>query len=804
MLDRSDASFNPRSGDARTGRSEASDFSEISRIHHAGRRSRSYASGGGANSPANAPKECKEMNSIAYKSSGSIFALAACLLAPAALHAQTPQSPQAQQPAPAPAPAEGAQPAPAAPPGVVVVRGARSEVIATPDRVSFNVANDLQVQTGTLADALRAVPGVEVDVQGNVSLRGDPGVTILIDGRPSAMLRGDNRGQVILSMPSSQIERVEVITNPSADMSPEGSGGVINLVSRQARQNTRSATVRANLGGEGRGTINLNGAMSRSGLTVTGDLGYRRFTGTAGAVQLRERRDPATGNFISSRQDSELDNTNAFASARFAVDYDLDPRNRLSTEISYREGTGEVERSDLFTNQNAAASFDRTSEIDLRQAGYGGRLSWRRTLSGRGHEFVADLEAEDVAMRRAVDALTSFGSGAQNFEEIRNEIDREDYSLKLDYKRPTGADESINIGYQGNVRTSAFDFTGAFGPAPDALVPSPGLTNAFGYDETIHALYGTYRFKLGELDTQAGLRLEQVETELDQITDQVRFERSYFRAYPTLHLSYEISDQFSTRASYSRRIQRPSAQDLNPYTIYLDALNLRRGNPFLLPEVTDSFELGLQHRKSGTFYSATGFYRRSTGGVTDVISDAGNGVFLTTRANLATATRVGAELIANGRITPKLTYNASATLMWHEIDPRIGGVSDPRSITTGTIRTNLSWQPTPNDFFQLNANYAGRQLLPQGYRESGPVLNLGYRRKVNDRLSLLVTAQDVFDSARQEVVFETPDLRDRIEQRGPGRIVFVGISYSLRGSTGRQRQEPGFDFQQPGGTDTPQ
>ncbi|HEX8642567.1 MAG TPA: TonB-dependent receptor [Allosphingosinicella sp.] len=742
------------------------------------------------------------MKSSEYRACGSALALAACLLLPSELQAQAPQG---QQPPASPGPAPAPPASPDGPPGTTtVVTGTRSEVIATPDRVSFNVANDLQVQTGTLADALRAVPGVEVDVQGNVSLRGDPGVTILVNGRPSAMLRGDNRGQVILSMPSSQIERVEVITNPSADMSPEGSGGVINLVTRQARPNSRSASVRANLGGEGRGTVNLNASSSADGLTVTGDLGYRRFTGSSEVLQLRSRRDPATGSFIDSRRESDQDSTNTFGSARVAVEYDLDPRNRLSSELGYRRGTGETEIFDVFTGPNAAASFERSSDVGFRQRGLGGRLSWRRTLPGSGHELVADLEAEDIAMRRSVDALTTSGAGQTSVERIRNAIDREDYSLKLDYKRPTGADQSINLGYQGNSRSSAFDFTGAFGPTPNALVPAPGLTNTFAYDERIHAVYGTYRFKLGDLDTQAGLRFEQVDTSFDQITDGLRFERGYFRAYPTLHLNYGLSEEQTLRASYSRRVQRPSPLDLNPYTIYLDAQNLRRGDPNLLPEVTDSFELGVQHRESGTFYSLTGFYRRSTGGVTDIVSDVGGGVFLTTRANLATATRLGAELIANGRLTPTLTYNASATLLRHRIDARIGGVPDPRAITTGTVRANLSWQPSPSDFFQLNANYVGRQLLPQGYRESGPVLNFGYRRKVNDRLSLLVTAQDVLDSGRQEIVFDTPDLRDRVEQRGPGRIVLFGISYNLQGTPGRQRQEPGFDFQQPATTDTPQ
>jgi outer membrane receptor protein involved in Fe transport len=472
--------------------------------------------------------------------------------------------------------------------------------------------------------------------------------------------------------------------------------------------------------------------------------------------------------------------------------------------VSYREGAGEAERFDLFSSQNAGGSFERTSQTRLRQRGVGGRLSWRRTLPGTGHEFVADLEAEGVRMRRAVDALSIFAAGASRVERIRNAIDREDYTLKLDYKRPTGADQSINIGYQGDSRSSAFDFTGAFGPAEGALVPSPGLTNAFAYDETIHAWYGTYRFKRGKLDTQAGLRLEQVDTRFNQITDALRFKRDYLRLYPTLHLNYELSREQALRASYSRRIQRPSPQDLNPYTIYLDALNLRRGNPFLLPEITDSFEFGFQHRKSGNFYSATAFYRRSTGGVTDLLSDLGDGFFLTTRANLASARRLGAEFVANGKLSKTLSYNASATVQWHEIDARTGGISAPRSLVTGTMRGNLSWQPTPKDFFQLNANYAGRQLLPQGYRQSGPVLNLGYRRKVNDRLSLLVTGQDVLNSARQEAVFETANLRERVEQRGPGRIVLFGISYNFGGTTGRKRQEPGFDFQQPSTGDTPQ
>lgn len=711
----------------------------------------------------------------------SIIALAAALVAPA--FAQT-------QPAP-----PAGKPPPAGRTNDVVVTGTRAEVVGSPDRTSFSVANDLQVQNGTLADALRAVPGVEVDLQGNVSLRGDPGVTILIDGRPSAILKGDNRGEVILSMPAGRVEQVEVMTNPSAANSPEGSAGIINLVTRQARKDMTTGTVRATAGLEGRGAINLSGSHNAGGLTLTGDLGYRRFTGDSELVQLRSRLDPATGAFVDSRLDAELRQRNAFASARVGLEYDLDKKNRISADLTYRDGRGENDRLDLFAAAAPASSYERDSEIHMRQRGPSAHASWRRTLAGKDHEFAADVEIERGRLRREVEAFTDVAAGADFAERIRNAARRAEDNVKLDYKRRLGEESTVNLGYQGSFQRTEFDYSGARGPGFGSLVPIPGLTNSFDYDLAIHALFGTFLFPVGKLDAQAGLRLEQVETALDQVTDAVRFERDYFRAYPTLHLGYALNKRQQLKASYSRRIQRPSPQDLNPYTFYIDPQNLRRGNPALLPEVTDSFELGWQHRKAGAFYSLTGFYRRSRGGVTDILSDLGGGIFLTTRANLASAERAGVEAIANGKLSKTLTYNASATLLRTEIDPRPGGISARRSGTSATARVNLSWQPSKKDFFQLNAAYAGRQLLPQGHRSSGPVLNLGYRRKVNDRLSLLVTGQDVLGTAKQVIVFDTPTLRDRFEQRGIGRVILLGLTYNLGDRNPKRRQEPQFDFQ---------
>lgn len=719
---------------------------------------------------------------------GSMIAAAAALAAPSISQAQT--SPRTAPPA-KPAGDKSNE---------LVITGKRSDVIASPDRLSFNVSNDLNVQTGTVADALRAVPGVEVDLEGRVSLRGDSGVTILIDGRPSAMMRGESRGDVLLAMPAGQIERVEVITNPSAAMSPEGSGGVINLVSKQARKDTTSGTVRATLGTQGRGGLNLSGAHSGGGLTVTGDLGYRRFTGESDATQARSRFDPATSAFVSSRQDSVSDITQAGRNARLGIDYDLDKKNRLSTELSYREANMEMERSDRFVSQDPLAAYTRDSDARMSNRGLAARTSWRRNF-GSGHELVADLEYENSRFRRQIDAATTIGlpGAAPGFERITNQGIRDEYGVKLDYKRPMGEGQSLNAGYEFDLARNDFDFTGARGPSFGALLPVAGLTNMFEYDQAIHALYGTYQFDLGKFDFQPGLRVEQVETMITQVAAGAPVQADYFRIYPTLHLGYELSATQKLRGSYSRRIQRPSPPDLNPYTLYIDPLNLRRGNPGLRPEVTDSFELAWQLRDKGTFYSLTGFYRRSSGGVTDVVTDLGGGVFLTTRDNLATAKRAGIEAIANGKLSKTLSYNVSGTFLWNEIDPRATGFSAPRSGTTGTIRANMTWQPTAKDFFQLNGFYSGNQLLAQGYRQSGGILNLGYRRKFNDRFSLVLTGQNVLDTARQTLVIETPTIRDRITQQGTGRIFMLGLTYNLGSQSGRRRADTGIEFDQGAG-----
>jgi outer membrane receptor protein involved in Fe transport len=703
-------------------------------------------------------------------------------------------------PAPVPAPqarGEGQQARPERPGQPIVVTGSRPQVIDAPDRLSFNVSNDLGAQSGSLADALRNVPGVEVDLQGQVSLRGDPGVTILIDGRPSAMLRGEGRGDALLSMPANQIERVEVITNPSAAMSPEGSGGVINLITRKQRQAGTNGTVRANIGAKGRGNVSLNVSRNAPGLTITGEAGFRRFTNEIEVEQERERILPGGGTAIS-RQESQFDNVAVASNARIGVEHDLNKTNRLTGEVSFRRGDIESEREERYVGNALEPGFDRLSEQDMSQRILSLRSSWRRTLPGKDHGLTVDLEHDRGGMSRTIDGRTLGASFPTSFERIENDVDRNDSRAKLDYKKPLGEGRSLNLGYEYEQANAEFDFSGSRGPSETALVVQPGLTNQFDYRQDVHALFGTVQLNRGKWEFQPGLRLEQVNLDLDQRTDGTEYEQDYLRLYPTLHVGRSIGERTKLRASYSRRIQRPGPLDLNPFTFYIDPRNVRRGNPELKPEVTDAFELGWQYRKDATFLSLTGFYRRSKDGFTDVLSLIDDGVLLTSRANLGSGERLGVDAIVNGRLAKQLTYNLSGTVQRWTLDADgLGGFGEVSDVV-GSVRGSMTWQPTAKDFVQLSGNWQGKQLLPQGYRNLGPIVNFGYRRKVNEQLSLLVTGQDILGTARQKIVIRTPSFRDTLDFKVNARALFLGLSYNFGGTNGRRRPE-GFDFD-PGAT----
>lgn len=750
----------------------------------------------------------------------SLPALAAPLAAQAQTAAQTPapaapaapqspaQSPaQSQTPAQTPAPAaEGEAPAEPEEPttvGELTVTARNTDIRTSIDSISYSLAEDLQATTGSLADALRNIPSVDVDPQGNVSLRGDSSVTILVDGRPSGVLSGPGRAQALLQLPADQYARIEVMTNPSAAYSPEGSGGVINLISkpRAPRPGVQTTgSVRVNVGDDNRWNAGVSGSWQRDRLTLSGDVSYRSDPTELSFDSVRQQLDPATGAVVATtRVDQPVASDSTGSVLRATAEYRLTERTSITGELRGVSFGGDGTASQLSERRNAAGTVvnayrrDGASEFDFQNWGATARVVHR--FDDAGHEWSNELRYDRNLNESGGGSRTQFltPAGPDLFERTRQETDQVTLGLTSAYVRPTADGGRVRLGYELTDQRPDQETELRRGATAGGVTIVPGLSNRFEAQQTVHALYGTWERPLTEkLSAQAGLRLEQADIEINDLTGGLSASQDYFRAYPTGHIQYALSDTQSLRASYSRRIQRPQPAQLNPFVSYVDPLNLSSGNPDLEPQETDSFEAMWQMRSGQNFYQVTAYLRDTDKAFTQVVTDVGGGVLLNRPENLGGRRDTGVEVTAAGRLHATLRYNAGFNVFHSEIDA--GGLpgSSDRSDTLASGRVSLNWQPTPEDFLQVSAFWQGEQLLAQGTREAGGMLNLGYRRKLTEKLSLNVTARDILNTFSTTTIYETPAFREELDQDIRLRAFYIGLSYAF--GSGPRRQPEQFDF----------
>ena len=739
-----------------------------------------------------------------------LFLLAATALAVPAASALAQTAPA---PAPAPAAAQSRPGTPQQTPDdeattvdEVTVTARTTDVRTSIDSISYSLADDLQASTGSLADALRNVPSVDVDPQGNVSLRGDGNVTILVDGRPSGVLSGEGRAQALQQLQADQYARIEVMTNPSAAYSPEGSGGVINLITKPSapRPGTVSTgSVRANIGDEGRWNLGLSGSQTRGRLTLSGDLGVRHDTVTQEVDRNRERLDPASGVFLPSRQTQDIEFDSDGFYGRLGMDYRITDKTQLTLEGRGSSFENIGDGVELFEGRNAAGAVTSASRRDtgvdqsFTNGGVTARLLHR--FDDQGHEWTNEVRMDqgENALELMTAAQPTTPVGPASFERVNNDGAFTIMALTSAYVRPIGEAGKLRLGYELEIRQPEQDNAVRRGATLAGLALVPTLTNRFEAEQTVHALYATFERPFTEkLSAQFGLRLEQADVELNQITSGVRASQDYFRAYPTAHLSYQLSETQSLRGSYSRRIQRPQPFQLNPFVSYVDPLNLRSGNANLEPQETDAFEAMWQMRAGQTFYQATAYYRDTTKAFTEVASDIGGGVLLTRPENLGARTDTGVEVVANGRLHSTLRYNASLNVFRQEIDASGIPGATSASGTQVSGRLALNWQPTADDFVQISGLWNGESLLAQGRRESGGMVNLGYRRKLTETVAFQMTVRDLLNEFGDVTTYDTPTFRDRTERLFAGRAAYIGLTWTF-GSGPRRQQDPQFDFAGP-------
>jgi ferric enterobactin receptor len=502
----------------------------------------------------------------------------------------------------------------------VEVWAEKSQMQLSLDKKIFNVGKDLTNAGGTAEDILDNVPSVTVDIDGNVSMRGSGNVRILVDGRPSGLV-GLSNTNGLRQLPANLIDKIEVITNPSARYEAEGMAGIINIVLKKQQKKGLNGSFDMTLGTPDQyGTsVNLNFRKDRFNFFVNYGLRYRESPGEGS--QYTEFVNMDTLEITD--QTRERNRGGWTNSIRLGSDYFFNPKNVLTSALTYRRSNednfSEVRYRDFIFDLNTPlGNTIRTDDEKEKEATLEYALTYRKTFDKKGQEFTVDLRFEDEEEEENSNFLEQYfnpggsPSGIADMQQRSNNKEKQrEIRLQADYIHPFAKEGKFETGYLGSIREIGNDylveeFTDV---AWEAL---PNLSNNFIYKETIHAAYASIGNKINKFSFQGGIRLEYSDVKTDLLQTNEVNDRNYTNFFPTLHLTYDLAGQNAVQLSYSRRIRRPRFWDLNPFFTYSDARNQFTGNPNLDPEFTDSYEVGhIKYWDKGSLTSAI-YYRQTT------------------------------------------------------------------------------------------------------------------------------------------------------------------------------------------------
>ena len=684
----------------------------------------------------------------------------------------------------------------------VEVVGQRSTFVNSIDRKTFNVGQDLMSKSGSVSDLMQNIPSVQVDMDGNVSLRGSENVTILIDGKPSAMMK-INRAAVLQQMSAGNVEKIEIITNPSAKYKPDGTSGIINIVMKKDRNLGFNGNVTANVGNEGRWNINGMLSYNPGKLNLYGSLGVRQDNRTRINDVTTNNYDSVSGKFLSySRTYSKGTSRPISYIGNLGFDYKLNDMNKIGASVSYNyrtyllnDTTNYVVKDNLL---NTTLSYDRPRYRPEWESDLEFKAFYNHKFNKEGHELNFDLtnsvtnESEDTHFTNFyyIPAL------ATTKEHTLYTHLCYDTEFSAEYSLPLGEDRKFEAGYifqnVSNDLNLIRDTTRTVNP--DSWFNDLQRSNRFIRSESTNVLYATYEQEIGKFGFLVGLRAEHTTTRANLVTLDSIINNNYFRLYPTIHASYKLGKMHELQLNYSHRIRRPEDEELNPFPEYQDMRNIRAGNPLLLPEDTHSFEFGYQYKNDATTFLSTLYYRNSYNLVTNIIQDLGNAVYKTTLENLSQSQAAGLELILSSGIAKFMTFNIATNAFYNTIDASSLGYSSNKSNIAWSANANVNFNLTKSTVWQFTSNYTAETLTPQGKRVPSFVLNSGLKQDLfKKKGALILTVSDIFNSMRYQTEIDIPTMK-RIEiRRRSSQTIYLGFTYNFGGSDKKQKDNMKFD-----------
>ena len=365
--------------------------------------------------------------------------------------------------------------------------------------------------------------------------------------------------------------------------------------------------------------------------------------------------------------------------------------------------------------------------------------------------------------------------------------------LTIAYENQIAKTTKLELGYDGQFNQQDLDFYGeAYSYNSQTFSADALKTNRFIYNENIHAFYGTLENSWKKFGAMLGLRGEYSDINSHLITTDVNIPNHYFKVYPTLHLSYELTASKQLQLNYSRRVHRPEGDDLNPFAEYADPTNIRVGNPNLLPEIIHSVELGYEWKTNSITILPGIYYRYKYNGFTSVTNPLNSTTLITTQQNLAKDQAVGADVVFSANINDKININFTPNAFYNQIDASNLGFSANKNNFTWSANFNSSFKLTKSTMAQINSNYKSARLTPQGKYLPSFVLNFGARQDIfKKKGSIYFTLSDVFKSQRQKAELSSQFLTQNILTTSNSRIGFIGVSYNF--GVVKKKKELTFD-----------
>jgi outer membrane receptor protein involved in Fe transport len=694
--------------------------------------------------------------------------------------------------------------------GQVDVVGQASILSAGIDKKVYNVAEDMSVKGGTANDVLKNIPSVDLDQDGRIMLRGDGAVTVLIDGRPSS-LSGGNGKTLLDALPAGSIERIEIVTNPSAKYDPDGTSGIINIVLKKNKLKGFNGLLNANIG-----SGNLNGGnVADGGFSLSYRNSFFNIYGSYNGRYLDGYRNNTSyirQTFINDSisildQNRTGTDLNAGNTARFGVDFTL--KNRKSISFSSTGSAGRRDRTgDLWNgvkdSNEALLSLGRRESYDpSQQHNYDFNANFKQDFKDSRGSFVLDAN-QSIGMESiqgyylqryyGIDSVLdgSLPLNQRLFNQEKNNIT----SIQADFTylwpaklmRSEFGAKTIIRKQEVNTYSETYDYS-TISYFEDTLA-----NFLYRYNEKIFSAYAIFGQQLNKFKYQGGVRVEKAYQIPNLVSDSIEIINDYFNFFPSAHLKYALTPKSEIGLSYSRRITRASSGDLNPFTAYSDPFNLRRGNPYLQPEFINSYDLAYSSEGTKLHFSAAIFYRHTVDAISRIKVFYDDNSSAVTFANIGQSHSFGNELIASYKPTKWWRNTLSTNINY--IQYQTSNALWNRNGFNWNVKYIGSvdfWKKTAT--LQLNVNYIAPRITVQGTAQRRGSVELSFDKKFNDgKWTVGTRVSDIFN--RQGFYMEVKQLNiyQVTEFKWLTRRVYLTVAYKFgKLEMGNKSKVPGSE-----------